>query len=109
MHHEAWLLLGVLCITLITISPPQAAAQGQEQPSSNGTAPKGAAAGGPRSATCAQLLAALGSSSNLPLVFIRLTNVSQHVPGVTAAQAQLLAKGPHLPGLMTTCGSPGMQ
>lgn len=61
---------------------------------------------GPLSPACNSKLAQLQVTSNLPVVFIQLANVSQ-VPGVNAAQLQLLAKGPHLPGLMTTCGAPG--
>jgi hypothetical protein len=42
----------------------------------------------------------------MPVVLIQLANTSQ-VAAASAAELQLLAKGPHLPGLMTTCGSPG--
>jgi hypothetical protein len=54
---------------------------------------------------CQARLQQLGISSNLPVVMIQLMNTDQ-VVGVTAAQRQLQDKGPHLPGLMTTCGGP---
>lgn len=64
-----------------------------------------AAPSSPPSPACQAKLEQLNFSSNLPVVMIQLSNLSQ--VAATAAQLQLLAKGPHLPGLMTTCGGPG--
>jgi hypothetical protein len=60
------------------------------------------------SAACQAKLQQLNLSGNLPVVLIQLVNTSQAGP-VSAAALQLLAKGPHLPGLMTTCGAPGIK
>lgn len=58
------------------------------------------------SAACQEQLKALNlQNSVLPVVLIQLANTSG--VSASAAQLQLLAKGPSLPGLMTTCGSPG--
>jgi hypothetical protein len=64
-----------------------------------------AAPSSPPSPACQAKLEQLQFSGNLPVVMIQLSNLNQ--VAATAAELQLLAKGPHLPGLMTTCGGPG--
>lgn len=65
------------------------------------------ASGSSQSAECQKRLAQLNFKSNLQVVLIQLSNTNQ-VINANAQQLQLLAKGPHLPGLMTTCGGPGV-
>jgi hypothetical protein len=69
-------------------------------------APAGATNSGSASAACQQRLQQFSFQSNLPVVLIQLQNTDQ-VAGATAAELQLMVKGPHLPGLLTTCGGPG--
>jgi hypothetical protein len=56
------------------------------------------------SACCAQLRA-LNFSSNIPVMIVQLAHTEQMAGKVTPAQAQLLAKGPYMPGSMCTCGA----
>lgn len=89
------------CVFIVAILSIVVIVGGQGQDSQQATE----GAGNTTLPTC-QALQSLGFKSNLPIVVIQLVNTSQ-VAGASAAQLQLLAKGPHLPGLLTTCGSPG--
>jgi hypothetical protein len=67
-------------------------------------APSPASSSSSLSQECQQRLQQLELQSNMPVVMIQIAAAPA---GATAAELQLLAKGPRLPGLMTTCGGPG--
>lgn len=100
----------VFCIASITAqddSSGSTAASSPENSSGSNSAPPPSSPPS-LSAECTQKLSQLGfeQSRDMPVVLIQLANTSQ-VAAASAAELQLLAKGPHLPGLLTTCGSPG--
>jgi hypothetical protein len=78
-------------------SPPTA-----NNAASASSAPSPASSSNSLSQACQQRLKQVEFQSNIPVMMIQIAAAP-----ATAAELQLLAKGPRLPGLMTTCGGPG--
>lgn len=105
---KAAILLAVICILAAKVVAQETGTpENTAVPQPASAVPTAAAAANSTlSAACQAKLQQLKFESNLPVVMIQLKNTSQ-VVGATPGQLQLVQKGPHLPGLMTTCGTPG--
>jgi hypothetical protein len=91
---------------LIFLSAPLAAAQ-QVIPaaSENSSTPDTSKDHSIGTGACCAQLRALNFSSIIPVIIVQLAHTEQMAGKVTPAQAQLLAKGPYMPGTMCTCGA----
>lgn len=91
---------------LLLLSASFAAAQQiiPEAPENSST-PDNTNEASPGNGACCAQLRALNFSSNIPVMVVQLAHTEQMAGKVTPTQAQLLAKGPYMPGVACTCGA----
>jgi hypothetical protein len=90
---------------LILLAAPFAAAQQIVPESEDSSIPANTNDESIGTGACCAQLRALNFSSNIPVIIVQLAHTEQMAGKVTPAQAQLMARGPNMPGTMCTCGA----